>query len=158
MAAAKIEIARGLNVRQTEALVQRGEQKPVAAKPADPEVAALERELSTRLGLKVQITQEGRGGERLHRVSQSGSVGRGVGVVATGLGRRSLLRSSPRVGGLSVAGGGGEEEGVDAEDARALAPLGVVVGVEQELDRGGGGGARRLSCISWSSWPGPQLA
>ncbi len=61
-AAAKIVIARGLNVRQTEALVQRGEQKPAAAKPADPEVAALERELSARLGLKVQITQEGRGG------------------------------------------------------------------------------------------------
>lgn len=61
-AAAKIVIARGLNVRQTEALVQRGEQKPAAPKEADPEVAALERELSTRLGLKVQITQEGRGG------------------------------------------------------------------------------------------------
>jgi ParB family chromosome partitioning protein len=61
-AAAKIVIARGLNVRQTEALVQRGEQKPAAAKPADPEVAALERDLSTRLGLRVQITQEGRGG------------------------------------------------------------------------------------------------
>ena len=54
--------AAGLNVRQTEALVQRGEQKPAAPKAVDPEVAALERELSTRLGLKVQITQEGRGG------------------------------------------------------------------------------------------------
>ena len=61
-AAAKIVIARGLNVRQTEALVQRGEAKPAAPKSADPEVAALERDLSTRLGLKVQITQEGRGG------------------------------------------------------------------------------------------------
>ncbi len=61
-AAAKIVIARGLNVRQTEALVQRSEQKPAETKTADPEVAALERELSTRLGLKVQITQEGRGG------------------------------------------------------------------------------------------------
>lgn len=61
-AAAKVVIARGLNVRQTEALVQRGEQKPAAVKETDPEVAALERELSTRLGLKVQITQEGRGG------------------------------------------------------------------------------------------------
>jgi ParB family chromosome partitioning protein len=61
-AAAKIVIARGLNVRQTEALVQRGDQKPATAKPPDPEVAALERDLSTRLGLKVQITQEGRGG------------------------------------------------------------------------------------------------
>jgi ParB family chromosome partitioning protein len=61
-AAAKIVIARGLNVRQTEALVQRGDQKPATAKPPDPEVAALERDLSTRLGLKVQITPEGRGG------------------------------------------------------------------------------------------------
>ncbi|MDT7953337.1 MAG: ParB/RepB/Spo0J family partition protein [Acetobacteraceae bacterium] len=61
-AAAKIVIARGLNVRQTEALVQRGAASPPQAKAADPEVAALERELSARLGLKVQLTQEGRGG------------------------------------------------------------------------------------------------
>ncbi len=61
-AAAKVVIARGLNVRQTEALVQRGEHKPGTPKSPDPEVAALERDLSTRLGLKVQIAQEGRGG------------------------------------------------------------------------------------------------
>ena len=61
-AAARVVIARGLNVRQTEALVQRGAQRPIAAKTVDPEVAALERELSSRLGLRVQITQEGRGG------------------------------------------------------------------------------------------------
>ena len=60
--AAKVVIARGLNVRQTEALVQRGDQKPAAPKSVDPEVAALERELSARLGLKVQIAQEGNGG------------------------------------------------------------------------------------------------
>ena len=61
-AAAKLVIARGLNVRQTEALVQRGEIKPAESKAADPEVIALERELSSRLGLRVQITQEGNGG------------------------------------------------------------------------------------------------
>ncbi len=61
-AAAKLVIARGLNVRQTEALVQRGAQPSAVPKPPDPEVAALERELSNRLGLRVQITQDGRGG------------------------------------------------------------------------------------------------
>ena len=60
--AAKLVIARGLNVRQTEALVQRGEAPAPAPKSRDPEVAALERDLSARLGLRVQITQEGRGG------------------------------------------------------------------------------------------------
>jgi ParB family transcriptional regulator, chromosome partitioning protein len=61
-AAARIVIARGLNVRQTEALVQRGAQPAADRKPRDPETAALERDLSSLLGLKVQITQEGRGG------------------------------------------------------------------------------------------------
>jgi len=60
--AARLVIARGLNVRQTEALVQRGAQPATEKKARDPEVAALERDLSTRLGLKVQIVQEGRGG------------------------------------------------------------------------------------------------
>ncbi|GAC1337422.1 MAG: ParB/RepB/Spo0J family partition protein [Acetobacteraceae bacterium] len=61
-AAAKVVIARGLNVRQTEALVQRGTQQAPEKRPADPETAALERDLSARLGLKVQITSEGAGG------------------------------------------------------------------------------------------------
>ena len=61
-AAARTVIARGLNVRQTEALVQRGAQPAADRKPRDPETAALERELASLLGLKVQITQEGRGG------------------------------------------------------------------------------------------------
>jgi len=62
--AAKIVIARGLNVRQTEALA--------SAKPndtgertqrvKDPEIEALERDLSSRLGLHVQIVFDGRGG------------------------------------------------------------------------------------------------
>ena len=61
-AAAKVVIARGLNVRQTEALVQRGSVAAPERKARDLEVVALERELSTLLGLKVQIAQEGRGG------------------------------------------------------------------------------------------------
>ena len=61
-AAAKLVIARGLNVRQTEALVQRGAHPPTERQPRDPETLALERDLSAKLGLRVQITQEGRGG------------------------------------------------------------------------------------------------
>ena len=61
-AAAKTVIARGLNVRQTEALVQRGPQAAPEKRQPDPETAALERDLSARLGLKVQITSEGSGG------------------------------------------------------------------------------------------------
>ncbi len=60
--AARVVIARGLNVRQTEALVQRGALSAPEKKHRDPEVAALERELSGRLGLRVQIIPEGRGG------------------------------------------------------------------------------------------------
>jgi ParB family chromosome partitioning protein len=61
-AAAKLVIARGLNVRQTEALVQRGAQPAPEKRPPDPETAALERDLSAKLGLKVQIVPEGSGG------------------------------------------------------------------------------------------------
>jgi ParB family chromosome partitioning protein len=61
-AAAKIVITRGLNVRQTEALVQKGAAPAPERKVRDAETVALERELSALLGLKVQITQEGRGG------------------------------------------------------------------------------------------------
>ncbi len=61
-AAAKIVITRGLNVRQTEALVQKGAGPAPERKERDVETIALERELSTLLGLKVQIIQEGRGG------------------------------------------------------------------------------------------------
>jgi len=60
-------VDRGLNVRQTEALAAA---KPRAdpAKPADtatraPETAALEREFSNRLGIKVDIRHHGRGGQ-----------------------------------------------------------------------------------------------
>lgn len=60
--AARLVIARGLNVRQTEALAQCSAEPAPAAKPRDPETAALERDLSARLGLKVQIASDGRGG------------------------------------------------------------------------------------------------
>lgn len=61
-------VDRGLNVRQTEALAAAKprdpavEQRPPPA-AASPEVAALERELSGRLGLKIAIRQAGRGGQ-----------------------------------------------------------------------------------------------
>jgi ParB family chromosome partitioning protein len=62
--AAKLVIARGLNVRQTEALAtaQAHESGERAVKLKDPETEALERDLSTRLGLNVQISFDGRGG------------------------------------------------------------------------------------------------
>ena len=57
-------IARGLNVRQTEALTtRRTEAHPEThARAKDPETAALEADLSTRLGLKVEIAFDGKGG------------------------------------------------------------------------------------------------
>jgi ParB family chromosome partitioning protein len=62
--AAKLVIARGLNVRQTEALAtaQPREAGERGEKIKDPETEALERDLSTRLGLGVQISFDGRGG------------------------------------------------------------------------------------------------
>lgn len=71
IAAAKDVIEKGLSVRQTEALVQKalenkGKPEPVAAKKtADPEIAALERDLGTKLGLKVQVHFDGRKGGSL---------------------------------------------------------------------------------------------
>lgn len=64
--AALAVIARGLNVRQTEALLpgrtrqKSGGNEPRSAK--DPETAALERDLSERLGLKIDISFDGKGG------------------------------------------------------------------------------------------------
>lgn len=69
--AALAVIARGLNVRQTEALASRkadavaGTTYPT--KPKDPETQALERDLAAQLGLKVDILFDGKGGTiRLH--------------------------------------------------------------------------------------------
>lgn len=64
--AALAVIARGLNVRQTEALSSRKAEAAAnggaAAKAKDPETVALERDLSDRLGLKVDIAFDGKGG------------------------------------------------------------------------------------------------
>lgn len=67
-AAARTVIARGLNVRQTEALSQRSARPAAApARAVDPETAALERDLSARLGLRVQVAFDGAGGSvRIH--------------------------------------------------------------------------------------------
>ncbi len=63
-------LTRGLNVRQTEALAKTPATAGGAHRPAlqkDPETAALERELSERLGLKVEIAYDGKGGSvRIH--------------------------------------------------------------------------------------------
>jgi ParB family chromosome partitioning protein len=64
--AARLVIANGLNVRQTEALATNRPPSPARAtdapKARDPETEALERDLSEKLGLKVQIAFDGRGG------------------------------------------------------------------------------------------------
>lgn len=61
--AAKTVIARGLSVRQTEALATAAglDPKPRPS-PQDPETEALARDLSERLGLTVQISFDGRAG------------------------------------------------------------------------------------------------
>lgn len=63
--AALAVISKGLNVRQTEALLPgRGGTRKAAAESSakDPETVALERDLSERLGLKVDIAFDGKGG------------------------------------------------------------------------------------------------
>jgi ParB family chromosome partitioning protein len=60
--AARQVIARGLNVRQTEALATSRPAEKTTEKVQDPETAALQRDLSERLGLAVQISFDGRGG------------------------------------------------------------------------------------------------
>lgn len=61
--AALAVIARGLNVRQTEALASRKAAGPeTRAATKDPETTAMERSLSQHLGLKVDITFDGKGG------------------------------------------------------------------------------------------------
>ena len=65
--AARAVIDRGLNVRQTEALAQRGADPSPPSRPRDPATEALARELTERLGLKVEISFDGaRGSVRLH--------------------------------------------------------------------------------------------
>ncbi len=57
-------VARGLNVRQTEALVRHERQtiKPGSPKPRDANTLAVERDLSGRLGLRVRLQPRGSGG------------------------------------------------------------------------------------------------
>lgn len=58
-------ISRGLNVRQAEALTAPKTASPgpsATARPKDPETAALEQDLGERLGLKVDIAFDGKGG------------------------------------------------------------------------------------------------
>ncbi len=79
-AAARAVVARRLSVRQTEALAQSqiqaarlapsSAQAPVdraKARPKDHEIEALERELRQKLGLKIEVQFDGRGGQlRIH--------------------------------------------------------------------------------------------
>ena len=64
--AARQVLAEGLNVRQTEALTTNTRPEKTrsteSGKPRDPETEALERDLSEKLGLKVQIAFDGHGG------------------------------------------------------------------------------------------------
>ncbi|MBO1361496.1 ParB/RepB/Spo0J family partition protein [Acetobacter sacchari] len=71
LAAARDVISRDLSVRQTEALVQKAqshrkipptEAVKIRAERGDPEIAMLERDLSAKLGLKVQVQFDGKGG------------------------------------------------------------------------------------------------
>jgi ParB family chromosome partitioning protein len=57
-------VARGLNVRQTEALVRNERQnvKFGSSKPRDANTLAVERDLSGRLGLRVRLQRRGNGG------------------------------------------------------------------------------------------------
>ena len=58
-------LARGLSVRQTEALATRAqavEREPQQEAVSDPDTRALERELMDRLGLRVRIVRSGNGG------------------------------------------------------------------------------------------------
>jgi ParB family chromosome partitioning protein len=60
-------VAKGLSVRQAEARARRAKEGPRElvldkAKAVDPDLAALERQLSDMLGLKVQVAHKGQGG------------------------------------------------------------------------------------------------
>jgi ParB family chromosome partitioning protein len=56
-AAARIVIAKGLNVRQTEQLAREVRETPAPSRPSsrDPNIVALEQDIETRLGFKVKI-------------------------------------------------------------------------------------------------------
>jgi ParB family transcriptional regulator, chromosome partitioning protein len=54
--------ARGLSVRQTEALVASGERSKLRRASADADTRALERQITARLGLRVRIAHRGKAG------------------------------------------------------------------------------------------------
>lgn len=68
--AALAVIARGLNVRQTEALASRYGKASGTARPRerDPDLEALERDLAERLGLRIQISHAGPSGAGTVRI------------------------------------------------------------------------------------------
>src|SRR5699024_11976189 len=71
--AAKIVVAKGLNVRQTEALVRefhKPQPAPKAVTPEDPNVKRLMRDLSDRLGAPVELKQ-GAGDRKGTRLNSS---------------------------------------------------------------------------------------
>lgn len=61
-AAARAVIARGLNVRQTEAMTTPAPEAPPTKPVRDPDITALERDLTEKLGLAVRITDRGGNG------------------------------------------------------------------------------------------------
>ncbi|HHM04135.1 MAG TPA: ParB/RepB/Spo0J family partition protein [Gammaproteobacteria bacterium] len=66
--AARIVVAKGLSVRETESLVRKLTAPPAAATPAspqDPDVRRLQDELSERLGAAVHVRQSGKGKGKL---------------------------------------------------------------------------------------------
>ncbi len=64
-------IAKGLSVRQTEALARHPPAPGRLRQPADPNLAMVERDLSSRLGLRVAIRPSGRGGTLTLRYSRA---------------------------------------------------------------------------------------
>lgn len=66
-AALGVVLARGLSVRQTEALAARKPRPEQTERVRDPNLEALERDLTSELGLRVEITPSGGGGAvRIH--------------------------------------------------------------------------------------------
>ncbi|MGY8604207.1 ParB/RepB/Spo0J family partition protein [Gluconobacter cerinus] len=66
VAAAKIVLEKGLNVRQTEALAaEKSEKKPASKSRRDAEIVQIEEDLALRLGLKVRISYDGKKGGSL---------------------------------------------------------------------------------------------
>ena len=70
VALADVVVRRGLNVRATERLVQRRAEAPRKPRTRDADTTALERELSSALGLRITIAPKKRGGSlTLHYAS-----------------------------------------------------------------------------------------